>query len=481
MNITPNYNINYLRFNQRISNQSNQTEPVEIKNPAFKMNSKTIQAGAVAAAISAAVTGGLEATKNLNNKKEEKIPTREEFETTLDENTKLKNHKKKYWLKAFDKNPKNTLAFYYLEDDKGNRFVDDKKCYFDIDDIANSEKVFNNPELVREIINKEDENGIKLFSFGQAIKVAENIADYPNGFKLMMSIKDKDGDFRFRNVYKDFEHVNIFEEKPELAVKYANMKNETGYPRFDMEAINRLVELNNTFDAADIDNALELKRDNGDYLFDDAPQDVALDALKENPKEFLELCNIKVPNRYKYIQPDVYTSARTLHAYKNYPEETKTLLQMPHQNIYNQTRFEQPDINIDISKAFKYAPKSFLALSKIQDEKGNYRFSAYDIHNFLEDLKELDKETIKAINELSKIEYQRDGERGRWTELDNNQIKEGIEAYKKYPEETEYIIQHYLRTTPKYEEEPYIPTIKQVERFINDRQNFEFGLTKVEL
>ena len=42
MDITPNYNLNFLRFNQKIRNNIEQTEPTELKQPAFKMSAKNI-------------------------------------------------------------------------------------------------------------------------------------------------------------------------------------------------------------------------------------------------------------------------------------------------------------------------------------------------------------------------------------------------------------------------------------------------------
>ena len=74
------------------------------------------------------------------------------------------------------------------------------------------------------------------------------------------------------------------------------------------------------------------------------------------------------------------------------------------------------------------------------------------------------------INGLSKIEYRKEGKWNRWTKLDVNQIIEGLNAYKQYPKETEYIIQHYLRVNPEYKMEVCVPSVKNVERFLNDRQ-----------
>lgn len=478
MNITPNYNVNYLKFSPKIRNNEGQSEPKELNQPAFKMNAKT--ASAASAALTAVVAGGIQAAKNLNKSAEE-IPSKEAFAKILNEQVTLKDYEKEQWLKAYDINPENTLAFYNLEDNEGNRFIDNQD-YYSIDDIAeNSDKLFNNPQLIKEICDIEDDNGIKLFNFNQATQVVLDVADHLSGFKTMMSIKDKNGDFRFKNSNEDFKYVKIFEEQPELATKYADMINEIGYPRFNINQINRLIELSKKYDVKDIDKALELKRDDGSYIFDDVPVEDAMEALKENPKEFLELCNIRIPKRERYIEPYYSTNTRTLVAYKEYPEATKTLLQMPNPDVYNDTRFDQENINIYVAKAYNKAPKSFMALSKIRDREGKLRFSASDISEILSNLEELDKETIKAINGLSKIEYLKEGRWGRWRRLDINQIKEGLEAYKVYPNETKYIIQHYLRTSPEYKQEPYVPNVRQVECFINNRKDFEFCLTKVEL
>ena len=478
MNITPNYNVNYLKYSSKISNNDGQSEPKELNQPAFKMNAKT--ASAASAAITAAVAGGIQAAKNLNKPTEE-VPTKEEFEKLLKTHTKLQEYERKPWLNAYDISPEKTFAFYNLMDNEGNRYIDDEG-YYTIDEFAEEgNKIFNNPQLVKEIVDIEDKSGVKPFDFDKAMQVTYDVADYQDGFRTMMSIKDKNGDFRFSNIHEDFKHAQIYEEQPELAIKYATMINEFGYPRFSADQINRLVELNKEYDSKDIDSALELKRNDGSYIFDHAPVEDAMYALKENPKEFIELCNLRIPKRERYMQPRYSTNTRTLLAYKEYPEATKTLLQMPHPDIYNTTRFDQEDINIYVAKAYNKAPKSFTALSKIRDKEGKLRFSAYDISEFLSDLEELDKETLKAINGLAKIDYLKDGKWQRWKNLDNNQIKEGIEAYKAYPKETKYIIQHYLRTSPEYKQEPYVPNINQVERFINNRKEFEFGLTKVEL
>ena len=83
MNITPNYSVNFFRFNQKVNEDNGQTQAKELTQPAFKMSNKAVMTGA--AALSTAIVGGMKAAENLKAKEEEKIPTREEFDEILKE------------------------------------------------------------------------------------------------------------------------------------------------------------------------------------------------------------------------------------------------------------------------------------------------------------------------------------------------------------------------------------------------------------
>ncbi len=507
MNISPNYNVNYFRFNNKINNNEGQTEPQELKTPAFKMN-KQQAAMTGATALAAAVTGGLQAVKNMNAKEE--IPTREEFEKMLESNCDRKD-----WLGAYDKDAKTTLAFYNIEDIDGNRFAD--KDYFSKYDL--NERYSKHPELVKQVVNTEDANGIRIFSFQAAKNIVNATADYPNGLAKMLSMKDDFGGLRFKDL-DDYMAAEVFEKYPEEAEKYAMAKDDMGNYRFSgydinkitaakmgedfiekdpenidtgyigrIDDINAIIEAKKDGDikAEDIDTVLNLKRKDGSFVFDTLPDYKTIIDYLDEPELFSQIADTKTPNRQKYVEKDNIRSL--MRSFRSYPEETKRLLQMPSTSPYD-SRFTANDIiasRLDAPKVYKNAPKTFNALASLR--KGDYlndgyRFSLYDIDKIIMNvamskdgnINELSKEDIKAVCDLAKTEVR--NERGRWHYLETDDICKLLDIYKKYPKEVKAIVTEYAKLD-KYEDyEVVIPDEMDIEIFKNNPESMERAYVK---
>ncbi len=509
MNISPNYNVNYFRFNNKINHNEGQTEPQELKTPAFKMN-KQQAAMTGAAALAAAVAGGLQAVKNMNAKEEETIPTREEFEKMLEANSDRED-----WLEAYDKDAKTTLAFYNIEDIDGNHFADkDSFSKYDL-----NKRYSKHPELVKQVVDTEDANGIRIFSFQAAKNIVNATADYPNGLAKMLSMKDDFGGLRFKDL-DDYIAAEVFEKYPEEAEKYAMAKDEMGNYRFSgyeinkitaakmgedftekdpengdagyigrIEDINAIIEAkkDGEIKAEDIDTLLNLKRNDGSFVFNTLPDYKTIIKYLDEPELFSQIADIRTPNRKRYVDNDDIVSLMT--SFRFYPEETKCLLQMPSTSPYD-SRFTASDIiasRLDAPKAYKNAPKAFNALASLQ--KGDYlndgyRVSLRDIDRIIintamsrdGNINELSKEDMKAVSDLAKIRIRNC--RGNWHYLEADDICKLLDIYKKYPQETKSIITGYAKLDEYEDYKLVIPDETDIEIFKKNPESMERAYVK---
>ncbi len=465
MNITPNYQLTTFNYT-RLNNQPLQT------NPSFGNKTTKLVEPAIAAGIGAIVWGLQNANKSKDN--EVKLPTREEFEKTLNEE-KIVNIKK--YLEAFDKDPKNTIAIYNLADKYGKRIADEIS-------INRLTKIMKHPELIKEIIDTENEFGLQQFSGDDAIYFPDNVTNYPNGLRKMLNMRDEFGGLRFQQ-RDDYVAAEVFEKYPEEAEKYANMLDEYGNYRFDGNKIDKIVKAKKEglIKPEDIDNIMNLKRDDGSYVFKELPSCENIKLYIQEPELFKAVCNIKIPSRDKYTQ-DFYKLPGLLSAYKSYPQETKHLLQIPGKDEF-ESRFSEKDIIDTMGYAqiiFKNAPKTFMALASLKKDNG-YRFDLSDICEIVKSIKgsklsELSIEDMKVIHELSQIQTTKKHRIDHYN-LKTEEICKLFNTYKLYPVETKEIINSYFTRNEDNDEVPLIPTGDDVKLYIENREEFDKKYEKV--
>jgi len=282
------------------------------------------------------------------------------------------------YLKQYDKDAEKTVAFY---------------------------------NMLKQVVNTEDDNGLQIFSMDLARIIAEKSENFPKGLTTMLSMRDDFGNLRFKK-HEDYIAAEVFEKYSEEAQNYANMRDEMGNYRFGGEEIDEIVKakFGGLIKPNDIDNILNLKRNDGSYVFDKLPDSDEIEHYAEEPELFTEICNIKTPNRNNYVSSNCILAL--MQQYRHYPEETKKILQMGYNGI--DSRFSEHDMikNNDAPYVYKNAPKAFVSLASLKKGRYNndgYRFELSDICKIIKsvnnssEISELSKEDLKAINELSKI------------------------------------------------------------------------------
>jgi hypothetical protein len=509
--------VNYLRFNQKIKDNEGQTEPQELKNPqftkrftpspAFKMKEKAagIIGAAAATAISSAVIGGLQAAKNMG---EEKIPTREEFEKMLDSEEATRCDKE-YWLSAYDKDAKNTLAFYNMEDKDGNKYRDNDYLTQYECDIR-----YQRPDLVKQIVDTEDDNGLRIFSFKTAKIIGDSHRDFPNGLAKMLNLRNDYGNLRFKDD-EDYVAAEVFEKYPEEAEKYAMAKDELGNYRFsgsevrnitlakmlnefitkepDNRNYNYIHRIDNTnrivngkligeIKPEDIDNIMNLRRNDGSFVFNYLPNYYTICKYTEEPELFSDIANTRTPNRNRYVNE--YKIADLMTAFRFYPEETKYLLQVPTKSQFESRYSEDNIINseLDAQKLYKAAPKTFASLASLKKKEYTdcNRFNLHEICKIMiniglkdkvENISEFSKEDMKVINKLSQIQVR--DKRNNWRYLKTDDICKLFNIYKQYPKETEEIITKYAIKDRFGDYILIIPDKIDIEIYQNNPDSFE--------
>lgn len=513
MKITPNYQLK--AFNLSVNNEKLHT------NPSFAGMKKQIAEKVLPATVGVITAGTVLAMQNGKTKEAEPaeakqkadvkqdIPTREEFEKMMDKD-KCSRYAKSEWLEAYDTDAKTTMAFYNLKDKEGIRYADEN--YLTMYRIENYHK---HPELVKQVVDTEDENGVRIFSFRMAEAIVNRVADSPNGLTKMLSLKDDYGNLRFQNP-DDYIAAEVFEKYPEEAEKYAMAKDEMGNYRFNGKDINmitnakmlekpiekdpnksdgayhhRLDTINDIVEAKsdgyikteDIDNILSLKRNDGSFVFNELPDFRTIRCSAEEPELFSKISNVKTPNRYKYVESDYIASL--IKDFRFYPEEATRLLQIPTENPFD-SRFSELDIiptRLDASKLLKSAPKAFMLLTNMKRGEYNndgYRFSLKDICKIMlnvgsmdekGNIKEFSKEDMKAIYNLSKIEVI--NRRNNYRGLDTDDICKLFNIYKKYPKETQKIVTEYANLDKYNDFELIIPDETDIEMFKSNPESFE--------
>ena len=446
MNISPNYCLK--SFNSNVSTQQLQT------NPSFGIKSYvtpavTILTGTAASALAAQLLVNLNTTKTGrkdtadtviedNNKLE--LPSRDEFKNMM------KNL-------GFTKSYTNTMLDKY--------------------DI-NAYKAFDDYNLIKQIVESEDDNGLQIFSCRDAFKISKEANNFSRGLTKMLELKDNFGNLRFEN-FKDYVAAEVFEKYPAEAEKYADLKDEMGNFRFCGKEIDEIVKakVNNIFKPEDIDNILNLKRNDGCYVFNKLPDCNTIESYIKEPELFTEICNIKTPNNGKYVKSDFIS--RLIPLYKQYPEETKHLLQMSGFDELN-SRFSEKEIidkSYNLQKIYKNAPRTFRTLASLRTNDDNklYRFNLSGICEIIKyvssggEISEFSKENIRTINELSKISVD-DG----YLNVDN--ICKLFYVYKHYPEETREIMNNYSSEDEDGDVCTLIPSEEDVKLYIENCNEF---------
>ena len=477
MNITTYYQSK--NFDLKVTKHQSQT------NPSFGINKHLVEQGAKAIkplVIGAAVTAGtVIAMQNGSNppkvNKNNIIPTKEEFKAIMEKDG-IDEYEQNSWLNAYNNNAEKTIAFYILEDSDGNKFIDNEELiYYNIRD----EKFFSHPELVQQVVNTEDENGLHPFSFTNACEIVNIAADNSNGLTKMLSLKDGFGRLRFSNI-RDYIAAEVFEKYPEEAEKYANSQDEIGNYRFNGESIAEIVKAKKEgiIKPEDIENVLNLRRNDGSYVYPHyLPDNNIIELYADNKKIFTEICSIKTADG-NYVEPNT----SLVRDYEDFPNETKHLLQLA--DDFGRARFSQIDIGhcrLSAPKFYKKAPKTFMALALLKDSRDNneYRFCIDDICTIITDrdysnrISEFNKEDFKTIFDLSRVTtLQIEDNRVRpYRILDKNEIIYLFNTYKKYPIETKEIMKNYYIEDKWGNTVSLIPSEKDVELYINNRAEFD--------
>lgn len=478
MNIILDYQLK--SFNSRANNQQIQT------NPSFGMKKQIVDTSAkvVAQLIPAttvlAVQNGkakkIEQTSAAQQKEvKQEIPTREEFKQMLEKDGVINDWMIDNWLDEYDNNPQNTIEYYNMTDKTGDRLA--KELY-----ISSSAEIIKHPKLFKKIIDTENDFGIQQFKCNDVECFPDNVHNYLNGLETMLNMKDKNGSLRFQKP-DDYVAAEVFEKYPNMAMAYADAKDDIGNYRFTGQAIYNIInaKTGGEYPTDKIDEIMNLKRPDGTYVYNDFPK-YQVDTFMGEEDSFKKLVTLRVPGENNYLSEHEISSLMT--PFRCFPKETIQLLQMSAIGT-KKPRFSTLDISkvsLEACYCFQKAPISFNALANIRNREGDLALTLKGICDIIKSLElasneqenniHIVKEKIKMVGTLAKVQYMSEGGNARY-DMDTDQIIEATKTYKEYPKETVEIISNYKGKRSFLRKEAVIPSKEDIKLYIENITEFD--------
>ncbi|MBR1460037.1 hypothetical protein IJ596_00180 [bacterium] len=373
------------------------------------------------------------------------LPSQTDFDEMIKNDDRLGEFGKKKWRSSYEKDPLKTWLYYNMKDAEGLSVVTISERY--------PGYIHGRPEIVQELLNVRDKNGIRLFSFDDAVKLSKEAAYVIAGIDRMLRLKDENGGFRFRDRHSYVDAAEYFKEFPTLAINLAYEKDELGNYKYGGGA--------------------ELAR---------AIEKIIYPSLRspqiQHSKTPKPISEIKSPDGESFDLSDDKTKEKILSLYEKYPKEFETFVQLSRRESNRESRFDMHDINEDVLKYLKYAPKTFMTLTNTRIEINymkhlhlpsiTYIMSQCCIDSKTGDIHEIDQQDLKSIMMLLKSLDGRD-------HFETKEIEDIVRAkdiYKKYPVETVEIMRKYRSDKNKNKDKIFVPTEADIKLYINNTDEF---------
>ena len=372
-----------------------------------------------------------------------KLPNQADFDNMINNDDRLGKDGKDSWIRSYKRNPQKTWLYYNMKDPEGQSVINISLPY--------QGYTHGRPEIVQELINIKDENGIRLFSFDDAVKLSEEAANVLGGLRTMFQLRDENGGFRFPDRHSYVDAAKYFKEYPQLATAIAYEKDELGNYKYGYG--NQIVDQINERIRSLIKN----------------PE-------KPQPKPPKPISEIKSPGGESFDLSNDENREKILSLYEKYPKEFETFVQLSRRESNREPRFDMHDVNEDALKYLKYAPQTFMKLTNTRIEINyikylhlpsiTYFMSKCCVDPETKEIHEMDPKDLKSIMMLLKSLDGRD-------HFETDEIKDIFRAkdiYKKYPVETVQIMRKYRSDRNKNKR--LVPTEEDIQLYIKDRKKF---------